>query len=82
MKVNPVKDHVSTLKKDGDKVYTATKDKAQKLEANTPQPAAAAAETVKETAPVAVTPQTEAVTETSAEEKTPKKEDANRVVRK
>lgn len=61
------------VKKDGDKVYTATKDKAQKLEANTPQPAAAAAETVKETAPVAVTPQTEAVTETSAEEKTPKK---------
>ncbi len=49
------------VKKDGDKVYTATKDKAQKLEANTPQPAAAAAETVKETAPVAVTPQTEAV---------------------
>ena len=48
MKVNPVKDHVSTLKKDGDKVYTATKDKAQKLEANTPQPAATAAETVKE----------------------------------
>ena len=37
------------VKKDGDKVYTATKDKAQKLEANTPQPAAAAAETVKET---------------------------------
>lgn len=70
------------VKKDGDKVYTATKDKAQKLEANTPQPAAAAAETVKETAPVAVTPQTEAVAETSAEEKTPKKEDANRVVRK
>ena len=61
------------VKKDGDKVYTATKDKAQKLEANTPQPAAAAAETVKETAPVAVTPQTEAVAETSAEEKTPKK---------
>ena len=57
------------VKKDGDKVYTATKDKAQKLEANTPQPA----ETVKETAPVAVTPQTEAVAETSAEEKTPKK---------
>lgn len=52
------------VKKDGDKVYTATKDKAQKLEANTPQPAAAAAETVKETAPVAVTPQTEAVAET------------------
>ena len=73
MKVNPVKDHVSTLKNDGDKVYTATKDKAQKLEANTPQPAAAAAETVKETAPVAVTPQTEAVAETSAEEKTPQK---------
>ena len=61
------------VKKDGDKVYTATKDKAQKLEANTPQPAATAAETVKETAPVAVTPQTEAVAETSAEEKTPKK---------
>ena len=34
------------VKKDGDKVYTATKDKAQKLEANTPQPAATAAETV------------------------------------
>ena len=61
------------VKKDGDKVYTATKDKAQKLEANTPQPAAAAAETVKETAPVAVTPQTETVAETSTEEKTPKK---------
>ena len=45
----------------------------RQLEANTPQPAAAAAETVKETAPVAVTPQTEAVAETSAEEKTPKK---------
>ena len=61
------------VKKDGDKVYTATKDKAQKLEANTPQPAATAAETVKETAPVAVTPQTETVAETSTEEKTPKK---------
>lgn len=59
------------VKKDGDKVYTATKDKAQKLEANTPQPAATAAETVKETAPVAVTPQTETVAETSTEEKTP-----------
>lgn len=60
------------VKKEGDKVYTATKDKAQKLEANTPQPATAA-ETVKEAAPVAVTPQEEPVAETSAEEKTPKK---------
>ena len=62
------------VKKEGDKVYTATKDKAQKLEASTPQPATAA-ETVKEAAPVAVTPQEEpvAIAETSAEEKTPKK---------
>ena len=60
------------VKKEGDKVYTATKDKAQKLEANTPQPATAA-ETVKEAAPVAETPQEEPVAETSAEEKTPKK---------
>ena len=58
------------VKKEGDKVYTATKDKAQKLEANNPQPAAAA-EPVKEAAPVA--PQAEPVAETSAEEKTPKK---------
>ena len=58
------------VKKEGDKVYTATKDKAQKLEANNPQPAAAA-EPVKEAAPVA--PQAETVAETSAEEKTPKK---------
>ena len=61
------------VKKEGDKVYTATKDKAQKLEANTPQPAAATAETVKEAAPAAVTSPTEAVAEASAEEKTPKK---------
>ena len=72
MKVSHAKDHVSTSKNEGDKVYTATKDKAQKLEANTPQPATAA-ETVKEAAPVAVTPQEEPVAETSAEEKTPKK---------
>ena len=58
------------VKKEGDKVYTATKDKAQKLEANNPQPASAA-EPVKEAAPVA--PQAEPVAETSAEEKTPKK---------
>ncbi len=58
------------VKKEGDKVYTATKDKAQKLEANNPQPAVAA-EPVKEAAPVA--PQAEPVAETSAEEKTPKK---------
>lgn len=58
------------VKKEGDKVYTATKDKAQKLETNNPQPATAA-ETVKEAAPVAQ--QTEPVAETSAEEKAPKK---------
>ena len=57
------------VKKDGDKVYTATKDKAQKLETNNPQPAEAA----KETAPAAVEPQTEPAAEGNEEEKTPKK---------
>ena len=47
------------------------KDKAQKLEANTPQPAATAAETVK-TAPGNTTNR-ETVAETSTEEKTPKR---------
>ncbi|MDE5678103.1 transcription termination factor Rho [Phocaeicola sp.] len=59
-------------KKEGDKVYTATKDKAQKLEANTPQPAAVA-EVVKESEATTVPAQTEAVTEKSTEEKAPKK---------
>lgn len=57
------------VKKEGDKVYTATKDKAQKLETKTAQPTATV-ETVKEAAPA---PQTKPVAETNAEVKTPKK---------
>lgn len=56
------------VKKEGDKVYTATKDKAQKLEANASQ----AAEETKEAANVAPQAATPATGE-SAEEKVPKK---------
>lgn len=73
MKVNPVKDHVSTLKKTVTRSILQPRTRHRNWKPIPPQPAAAAAETVKETAPVAVTPQTEAVAETSAEEKTPKK---------
>lgn len=55
-----------SVKKEGDKVYTATKDKARKLEANAPQ--STEAEEAKEETAVAA-PATEATTE----EKTPKK---------
>lgn len=60
------------VKKEGDKVYTATKDKAQKLEANASQ--AVATEETKEAVPVAAPQTTEATTaEVNAEEKAPKK---------
>ena len=67
-----------SVKKEGDKVYTATKDKAQKLEANTPA-LPSAAPLFKEEAPIAApaeandtdAPQTEK--EEKAEEKSPKK---------
>ena len=61
-----------SVKKEGDKVYTATKDKAQKLEANTPQPGT---EEPKESTPaVTPAPQVEQpAAEPAAEEKTPKK---------
>lgn len=72
MKVNPVKDHVSTLKRRWQGLY-CNQGQGTETGSQYPQPAAAAAETVKETAPVAVTPQTEAVAETSAEEKHLKK---------
>lgn len=55
------------VKKEGDKVYTATKDKAQKLETNAPQ----AAEETKEAANVA--PAATTATGETAEEKVPKK---------
>lgn len=58
-----------SVKKDGDKVYTANKDKARKLEANAPQ---AETEEAKEEAPVTPQPAPHAA-EASPEEKTPKK---------
>lgn len=76
-----------SIKKEGDKVYTATKDKAQKLEVNTPAlPAptplfkeipAPAENTMKEAAPAEGTAiQAEAP---AAEEKPKPNEDGNRV---
>lgn len=61
-----------SVKKEGDKVYTATKDKSQKLEASNNAPQTVA----KETTPPASTPAVpteETTTEASVEEKAPKK---------
>lgn len=73
-----------SVKKEGDKVYTATKDKAQKLEAATPTTAAHIAEeaekeavsTVETAQPIQEKTVTEAV-----EKSEPKKEAASRVRR-
>ncbi len=69
------------VKKESDKVYTASKDKAQKIEANNsngnPQPKAAEPKTITETTPAVETKETEKVekieTVEKKEEKTTKK---------
>jgi transcription termination factor Rho len=66
------------VKKDGDKVYTATKDKAQKLEANAQQ---AGVEETQEAAP-ATAPQAEKAAEENAEDKAPKKRGRKPAVKK
>ena len=66
------------VKKDGDKVYTATKDKAQKLEANAQQ---AGVEETQEAAP-ATAPKAEKAAEENAEDKAPKKRGRKPAVKK
>ncbi|WP_455667755.1 transcription termination factor Rho [Phocaeicola sp.] len=66
------------VKKDGDKVYTATKDKAQKLEANAQQ---AGVEETQEAAP-ATAPKAEKAAEENAEDKAPKKRGRKPTVKK
>ncbi len=62
-----------SVKKEGDKVYTATKDKAQKLEANTPAVAAPAPTVKNETAAPAESQEKISTAEKQAEE--PQKEE-------
>ncbi|WP_300729045.1 transcription termination factor Rho [uncultured Bacteroides sp.] len=61
-----------TVKKESSKVYTATKDKAQKLEANTPQLPTSASLSKKEDSSTETSPAIEAIAATAETEEKPK----------